>query len=108
MTLWRDAWRIASDNKSFRTRDREAHFRLITMLRSATTVLYHFLEAYLNGLAFDCTHNFHDKLVPGDHDLLTEWNSKTKRQRFVAFDRKLVEYPKVVGTYFKENVAISG
>lgn len=81
------------DIHDFRQRSPEDQAQLQSYLRTAATAIFHFLEAYLNGLAYDCFHSHHDQLSPEDHDRLAEWNSEEKRSRFVAFNRKLFTYP---------------
>jgi hypothetical protein len=53
-------------------------------------------EAYLNCLAYDCFHSHQDQLALNDHDLLAEWNSAEKRTKYVAFKKKLLDYPVIV------------
>ena len=60
-------------------------------------MIFNFLEAYLNGLAYDCFHTHHNKLPIRDHDLLAEWDSQKKQTRLVSFDVKIFKYPRVVG-----------
>ncbi|MGH9343928.1 MAG: hypothetical protein ACRD19_09230, partial [Terriglobia bacterium] len=55
------------------------------------------LEAYLNGLAFDCLLRRHDKLSNPDHDLLVEWDRKNQRMAFVSVETKIFRYPLIFG-----------
>lgn len=80
-------------NNDFRERSPDNQAKLQSYLRTAATAIFHFLEAYLNGLAYDCFHSHHDRLSLDDHDLLGEWNSAKKRTRFVAFKDKVFTYP---------------
>jgi len=84
------------DIEDFRKRLPEDQAQLQSYLRTAATAIFHFLEAYLNGLAYDCFHSHHDRLSLDDHDLLGEWNSAEKRTRYVAFKKKLFAYPVIV------------
>ena len=77
----------------FRKRDQRDQRLLQTHLRAAATATFQTLEAYLNGIAYDCFTEHHDSLEIADHDLLAEWDSGKKRRAFVAFDRKLRAYP---------------
>ncbi len=87
----------------FRKRDKQDQLAMLAYARAALTTTFHFLEAYLNGLAYDCFKQHHDSLPLEDHDLLAEWDSKEKRRKFVSFERKLFEYPRIVAkTYGKE------
>jgi hypothetical protein len=65
-------------------------------LRTAVLSAYYFVEAYLNGIAFD--YHFHNQktLCQSENDLLTEWNSQNNRQKFVSFEMKIKEYPKLI------------
>jgi hypothetical protein len=80
----------------FRERSPEDQARLQSYLRTATTAIFHFIEAYLNGLAYDCFHLHHDRLSLADHDLLSERNSANQRIQFVAFNKKVFAYPAIV------------
>jgi hypothetical protein len=66
------------------------------MLRTAVLSAYYFVEAYLNGIAFD--YHFRNKhaLAAAQRDLLLEWDSVKNKQMFVSFERKMKEYPKLM------------
>jgi hypothetical protein len=72
------------------------HRMLHTLLRSIVTALFTFVEAYLNGIAFDCFQTHHDDLELDDHDFLGEWNSTKKQRKFVKFDDKVFGYPRLI------------
>jgi hypothetical protein len=72
------------------------HRILHAMLRSVVTALFTFVEAYLNGIAFDCFQTFHDELALDDHDFLGEWNSTKKMRKYMKFDDKVFGYPRVI------------
>ena len=103
--LWRQINQLVGDGQTFRTRDEANQQDLSSYLRIIVGVIYNFLEAYLNGMAFDCFREFHDKLALEDHGLVAEWDSANKRPRFVSFERKLKEYPKVCGKYRGKELA---
>lgn len=84
------------ETMEFRRRSPEDQTNMLTYVRSAVGALYHSLEAYLNGLAYDCFTAYHDDLQIEEHDILAEWSSKKKRRSFVQFERKLHEYPSIV------------
>jgi hypothetical protein len=94
--------------EDFRRRERADQFLLHTYLRTGTTVIFHFLEAYLNGLAFDCLLHYHDHLSPDDHDLLIEWDRNKMMRRYVAFEKKVFRYPVVFGKCRNIKVDLSG
>ena len=56
-----------------------AHRVLHSLMRQTVMALFTFLEAYLNGIAFDCFQEHHDTLSLDDHDFLGEWNTAQKR-----------------------------
>jgi hypothetical protein len=72
------------------------HRVLHTLLRGVVTALFTFMEAYLNGIAFDCFQAHHDDLELDDHDFLGEWNSTKKQRKFVKFDDKVFGYPRAI------------
>ncbi len=80
----------------FRQRPSDYQGLLHTHLRSLVSAIFNFLEAYLNGLAYDCFVVYHDTLPIDDHDTLAEWDSRRRKRKYVSFDRKLFEYPKIV------------
>jgi hypothetical protein len=84
------------------------HRVLHSLLRPFVTTLFTFMEAYLNGIAFDCFQKQHDALALADHDLLAEWDSERKRRRFVSFDQKVFKYPVVVAKSLGRHLDLSG
>ena len=106
--LLEQAKRFHKGVDDFRQRKREDQFLLHTYLHSAATVVFHFLEAYLNGLAFDCLLHHHDELPEDDHDTLIEWDRKKATSRFVSFEKKVFRYPMVVAKCLKAKVDLSG
>jgi len=105
--MWARAREISNDGQTFRSRDPERQRELQSYLRLTVTATYQCLEAYLNGIAYDCFHAFHNKLGMEDHDLLAEWDSKQKRRRFVAFEKKILEYPAIYGRYLGSSIDFS-
>lgn len=93
--------------EDFRKRSDEEQLTLLIYLRSAIAATFHFLEAYLNGLGFDCFQVYHDELPIKDHNLLAEWDSNKKLRRFVAFETKVYEYPKIVGRMLGMRIDLS-
>jgi len=79
-----------------------------TAVNACVASVFSFLEAYLNGLAFDCFITHHDALSTADHDLLSEWDSKQKRRRFVPFETKLFRYPRIAGKMLKLTIDLGG
>ena len=93
--------------EDFRKRTSEDQHMLHTYLRTSATAIFHFLEAYLNGLAFDCLLHEHTKLSEADHDVLVEWDRKKNRRRFVSTETKIFRYPVIFGKYRGMNVDLS-
>lgn len=103
--LWADVRRLTAQCKEAQSdEDRGA---LHTCLRCLVASVFHFLEAYLNGLAYDCFITKHDELPIHDHDVLAEWDSKKKRRKYVAFERKVFEYPAIVASAEGKNCELS-
>lgn len=101
--LWKNICSLVDDGQDLRTREPKAQQDLSSYLRLISGAIFDFLEAYLNGLAFECFRKFHDKLSLSEHDLLCERDSQTKKTRFLSFERKMKEYPKLYGKYLGKN-----
>ena len=93
LTLLKRCREVHKGKADFRSRTDEEQLELLAYLRASVSATFQFLEAYLNGLAYDCFQSHHDELSIRDHDLLAEWDTKSKRQRFVSFETKLYAYP---------------
>ena len=76
-------------------------------MRLAAAAIYHFLEAYLNGIAYNCFQDFHDSMGIADHDALAEWNNDMRRVRFTPLERKIKEYPKICAKYAQKEVNLA-
>jgi len=92
----------------FRKRAKQDQLESLRFARAAILATFNFVEAYLNGLAYDCFHVYHPKLPIEDHDLLAEWDSDKKKRRFVDFREKVFKYPVVVGRQLGSKVDLSG
>lgn len=84
------------------------HRVLHTQLRQTVLALFAFMEAYLNGLAFDCFQIEYQKLDTAERDFLAEWDSAKDRRRFVQFDQKVFRYPAIVAKHRGLTVDLSG
>ena len=96
------------DAKSQRGLPPGRHRLLHTLLRGVVTALFTFVEAYLNGIAFECFQTHHDDLDLDEHDFLGEWNSAKKQRKFVRFDDKVFGYPKLVARIAGREIDLSG
>jgi|SRR5208337_393001 len=94
LKLAREAHAGAAD---FRARTDQQQMKLLAYLRSTAVLVFHFLEAYLNGIAYDCFQIYHNSLSLDDHDQLAEWDSARKQRKFVAFEKKVFRYPVIIG-----------
>jgi hypothetical protein len=106
--LLQKARQVQAGAASQRALPRARHRVLHSLLRPVVTALFTFVEAYLNGIAYDCFHKHHGALDLSDHDLLAEWDSQKKRQRFVSFDQKVFKYPAVVARAEGRQIDLSG
>ena len=79
--LWSHIARLSSDGKTWKMREDALQQDLSSYMRLVAAAIYHFLEAYLNGIAYNCFQDFHDSLDIADHDMLAEWNHHTRRTR---------------------------
>jgi hypothetical protein len=96
---WDKAQELARGGQTFKTRNPERQRDLQSYLRLAVSSVYQCLEAYLNGIAFECFQSFHHTLPIDEHDLLAEWDSRKRKRRFVAFETKVFRYPSLYGRY---------
>lgn len=77
--------------------EKERHYAYGFYVRASILSAFYFVEAYLNGLAFDFMNRTLGKdLAPRDLDLLTEWDSKRNKEGWVKFRDKLLQYPKII------------
>lgn len=107
-TLLEQAKAVHKGITDFRRRERKDQFLLHTYLRSCATITFHFLEAYLNGLAFDCLLRFHDRLSEDEHDMLVEWDRKKDSAKWIAVNTKIFRYPAIFGKHLGAKVDLSG
>ena len=66
------------------------------IVRSLIEACFRFMEAYLNGMAFDHSVRHHADLSDKDRDMLTEWDSSRVRTRYISFRDKLIQYPRII------------
>jgi hypothetical protein len=66
------------------------------LLRATTTTAFYFIEAYLNGIAFDYYYSNQDKLDNKTKSILTEWDYTRDRQKFLSFKDKALKYFKII------------
>jgi len=67
------------------------------LLRATVLATFHFVEAYLNGMAFDYYYaSKEDEITEETKSLLFDWNPKTKRPRYLSLRDKALQYPKII------------
>ena len=66
------------------------------LLRAATSTALYFVEAYLNGLAYDHYFTKKDKLDEDSKKKLTEWDEKRNRPSYLSLRDKLLQYPRII------------
>ncbi len=94
--------------EDFRQRAKEDQLESLMFARASLLATFTFIEAYLNGIAYDCFMENHDQLDLKDHDLLGEWDSDKKKRRFVDFKEKVFRYPVIVGKLRGRRIDMSG
>jgi hypothetical protein len=65
-------------------------------LRTAVLSAYYFVEAYLNGMAFDYYYRNEQNLNDKEQKDLMEWDFRASRRAFVNFERKVLDYQKII------------
>jgi hypothetical protein len=65
-------------------------------VRSSVLCAFYFIEAYLNGIAFDFWVRNRKTIQDADAEALLEWDSKNNREKWLSFRDKLHRYPKIV------------
>jgi hypothetical protein len=66
------------------------------LYRATIIAAFNFLEAYLNGIAFDHLIVNKDSLDHATKKLLTEWDDANSRPHYISLRDKVVKYPRVV------------
>ena len=65
-------------------------------LRSSVLSAFYFVEAYLNGIAFDFVIRNGDRISEHEAEYLLEWDGKVNREKWVNFKEKLYRYPRII------------
>jgi hypothetical protein len=69
--------------------------RLRAGLHACYTTSLHFVEAYLNAIAYNFAY-LHSDIREADYGLLLEYDLKKERHRNVGFRTKLIQYPRII------------
>ena len=65
-------------------------------LRTAVLSAFYFVEAYLNGVAFDYQSRHANNISPQDTRLLLEWDQQANREKWITLKEKIQAYPKII------------
>jgi hypothetical protein len=65
-------------------------------VRTAVLSAFYFVEAYLNGIAYDFVLEEGKSLPDRDGEMLLECDLKNKKERWVSFKDKAYQYPKII------------
>jgi len=93
------SFNLAMESQDFRTQrpvvkvDIKRHY---LYLRAAVLSAFYFVEAYLNGLAFDYWWDNRKRLSTEESDILTEWNSVKATPQWRNFRTKALQYPRLI------------
>lgn len=69
---------------------------LDALCRATIAASVYFVEAYLNGLAFDHLVQHEDSLSPDERLILQDWDEKRNRPRYLSLRDKLLQYQRIV------------
>lgn len=101
-TLYEDmciAYNLALDSSKlapvFAAPTRDAKLESFSV-RSSVLCAFYFIEAYLNGIAFDFWVRNRKTIQDADAEVLLEWDSRGNRERWLSFKDKLYRYPKII------------
>jgi hypothetical protein len=82
---------VASGDRSKATQKRTE-----ALCRAAIAAAFYFVEAYLNGLAFDHCIQHQESLSASERRLMTEWDERTQSAKYAKFRDKLLHYPRIL------------
>jgi hypothetical protein len=77
-----------NDKKIFKTRN--------SLLRATVLTAFHFVEAYLNGLAFDYYVSSKRTINEETESILSDWDPKRNKPRYLSLRDKVLQYPKII------------
>ncbi|OFW27798.1 MAG: hypothetical protein A3H27_09385 [Acidobacteria bacterium RIFCSPLOWO2_02_FULL_59_13] len=69
------------------------------LFRATVATAFYFVEAFLNGLAFDYVCNHEDMRDQKTRTSLTEWDDTKKKWRPLSFRDKVLEYTKIISGF---------
>jgi hypothetical protein len=77
-------------------KEKSALKRTAAFDRATLSTAFYFVEAYLNGIAFDFVASRGATLSSEQLSVLTEWDEKKQRTKFVSTRDKLLQYPRII------------
>lgn len=70
--------------------------RLAAFHRAAVSSAFYMVEAFCNGIALEVFLTRRDELSDRERQMITEWDSKLSRPKFLSLRDKLLQYPKLL------------
>lgn len=67
-----------------------------SLSRATIVTSFNFLEAYLNGIAYDYYYINHHNLDDKTKMILTEYDHLHNKQKFISLREKILQYPKII------------
>jgi len=64
--------------------------------RGTVTNAFYFIEAYLNGMAFDYLVTHQDSIDNKTYQILSEWDTTKNCQRYLSMHEKALQFPRIV------------
>ncbi|HYL74119.1 MAG TPA: hypothetical protein VEU96_07915 [Bryobacteraceae bacterium] len=84
------------DEVGSRSQPRAPFKQMHALFRATLSAVFYLVEGYLNGLAFDHVLRFSSTMTEEDYSLMTEWDAKKNRVKFVSTRDKLLQYPRII------------
>ena len=92
--LWNLLCKFANvDSPETKPNARKTHYALC---RATVAAAIYFVEAYLNGLAFDHLFSHFDELQAKEKEVLQEWNFKKKVVKHLSLREKVLSYQTII------------
>jgi hypothetical protein len=92
--LFNECLLMSQDAETLLTQLKLKRYR--ALLHSCYSTAFHFIEAYLNGIAFNFAYKKAGFLKEEDFSMLLEFDLEKQRQRNVSFRNKLLQYPRIL------------
>lgn len=66
------------------------------LLRATASAAFYFIEAYMNGLAYDHYVKKKNRLDEDSKRMLTEWDESGNKPKYLSLRNKLLQYPRII------------